>query len=62
MSWDWKPLLVIGVCAMGAAPAPAAADQDWDHARQVNVELSNFDFTPIVRRQNIRHNSRGDGC
>ncbi len=48
MSLEWKSLLTIGTaaCAMAVSPALAATDLDWDHARQVNIELSNFDFTP----------------
>jgi uncharacterized cupredoxin-like copper-binding protein len=48
MSWVWKPLFTLGIaaCAMGVSPALAATDPDWDQARQITVELSNFDFTP----------------
>ena len=48
MSLEWKPLLTIGTaaCAMAVSPALATTDLDWNHARQINIELSSFDFTP----------------
>jgi uncharacterized cupredoxin-like copper-binding protein len=46
MSWDWKSLLAIGIVVAGSPPALAAADPDFTNVRQVNIELSNFDFTP----------------
>jgi hypothetical protein len=46
MSWDWQSLLAIGIVVAGIVPALASADPDFTDARQVNIELSNFDFTP----------------
>jgi plastocyanin len=46
MSCDWKALLAGGLVVAGIIPAAASADPDFTNARQVNIELSNFDFTP----------------
>jgi uncharacterized cupredoxin-like copper-binding protein len=37
-------LAVAGLCSAGAGAQPA----DWSHAQTVNVELSNFKFTPAT--------------
>lgn len=52
MSFRW-PFPLITAAAAAAAPLFAAPGPDWDHARQIDVELSNFDFTP--KTLTLRH-------
>ena len=55
MSVSWNPggriRIVAGILAVALASAAPAAD--WSQALQVNVELSNFDFSP--KTLNLHH-------
>ena len=53
MSCDRTFPLMIGALACTVAAIPAATAADWSNAQQVDVQLSNFDFTP--KTLTLRH-------
>lgn len=49
-----KPLMfAMAAFAMAASPAPAEAAPDWNNAQRIDIQLSNFDFTP--KTLTLRH-------
>jgi len=52
MSFGRQFAILMTVAAIAIIPS-SASGQDWDHAQRIDVELSNFDFTP--NRLTLRH-------
>lgn len=67
MRWKWQPWAIVAVsaCFASVQATSAANAPDWHGATQVDVELSNFDFTPkrlVLRRDQpyrLRLTNRG---